>query len=72
MGVLFSLYGWVSADDELRSEGGLELGLAAAAKEKQAVKHASRVTPALHVDAIVTVSGCRSHATSAHQRFGDR
>src|SRR5688572_20586363 len=34
MGVLFSLYGWVSADDELRSEGGLELGLAAAAKEK--------------------------------------
>jgi hypothetical protein len=37
----------LSADDELRDEGGLELGLVAAAKKEQAETHGIRVAPPL-------------------------
>ncbi|GAA4381752.1 hypothetical protein GCM10023152_31190 [Agromyces bauzanensis] len=63
--MLFSLYGWIQPTTNSAAREASELGLAAAAKEKQAVKHGSRVTPTSGAGAIVTEGGCRGHGASA-------
>ena len=66
-GVLFSLVGWMVSRRRTPRRGRPGLGLVAAAKEKQTVKHEPRLTPGRSAGATTTTSGCRCGAASARR-----